>query len=301
MSADLLSDMDSPVVLLTGAQGFTGRYMRTSLEAAGYRVHAWGSQPNGGASELVDITDRSAVHAAVERLSPDYVVHLAAISFVAHGDAAAIYNVNVVGTRHLLEALSLLNRKPRAVLIASSANVYGDQEGAITEKASFRPQNDYAVSKVAMEHMASLWNSRLPIITVRPFNYTGVGQDEHFLLPKIVAHFKRGASVIELGNVDVWRDFNDVRSVVAAYVRLLSVAEPGEAYNVCSGREVSLREVIVMAQEIAGREIELQVNPTFVRPNEIRHLHGDRSKIDALLGPLPQIDLRDTLRWMFEN
>lgn len=292
--------MATPLVLLTGAQGFTGRYMRTALEAAGYRVHGWGGQTPGSDSEAVDVTDRAAVADAVSRLSPDYVVHLAAISFVGHGDAASIYHVNVTGTRHLLQALAGLARKPRAVLLASSANVYGNQGGAIAEQTSFNPQNDYAVSKVAMEYMARLWLPELPIVMVRPFNYTGVGQEANFLLPKIVSHFQRGEATIELGNVDVWRDFNDVRSVVDIYTRLLTAARPGEVYNVCSGREVSLRSVIDTMAEIAGHSIEIKVNPAFIRSHEVVHLHGDRSKLDALLGPLPVIDLRDTLRWMYE-
>ncbi|WP_456969109.1 NAD-dependent epimerase/dehydratase family protein [Luteibacter sp. HA06] len=292
--------MTSPVVLLTGAQGFTGRYMKAALEAAGYRVHGWGTDASS-VTEAIDITDRAAVAESIARLEPDYVVHLAAISFVAHGDAAAIYNVNVVGTRNLLDALSRLEKKPQRVLLASSANVYGDREGAIREDAPFHPQNDYAVSKVAMEHMASLWATRLPIVMVRPFNYTGVGQDDNFLLPKIVAHFKRGEAVIELGNIDVWRDFNDVRAVVDIYVGLLNKAAPGQVYNVCSGRETSVRQIIGLMTDIAGRDIEVRVNPAFVRANEICHLHGDRSRLDALVGPPPRYDIGSTLRWMYES
>lgn len=286
--------------MLTGVQGFTGRYMKAALEAAGYRVHGWGTDAASD-NEAIDITNRSAVTDSIARLVPDYVVHLAAISFVAHGDAAAIYNVNVIGTRNLLEALSRLSERPRRILLASSANVYGDREGAISEDAPFHPQNDYAVSKVAMEHMASLWADRLPIVTVRPFNYTGVGQGENFLLPKIVAHFKRADPVIELGNIDVWRDFNDVRSVVDSYVRLLELAEPGDVYNICSGQETAIRQIIDLMTEISGRSIEVRVNPAFVRANEIRHLHGDRSRLDALLGTHPRYDVGTTLRWMYER
>jgi len=293
--------MTSPVVLLTGAQGFTGRYMKAALEAAGYRVHGWGNEARGPGVEAVDITDRPAVFEALSRLRPDYVVHLAAISFVAHGDAAAIYNVNVLGTRNLLEGLAQLEHRPTQVLLASSANVYGETAGAIAESAPFHPQNDYAVSKVAMEYMARLWHRRLPIVIVRPFNYTGVGQDENFLLPKIVAHFRRREPVIELGNIDVWRDFNDVRNVVEIYVRLLSHAAPGETYNVCTGKETSVREVIASMEAISGHAIEVKVNPAFVRSHEIAHLHGSDARLEGLIGKLPRFDLLDTLRWMYES
>ena len=169
------------------------------------------------------------------------------------------------------------------------------------EDTPFHPQNDYAVSKVAMEYMARLWKGRLPILVVRPFNYTGVGQEEQFLLPKIVAHFKRREPVLELGNIDVWRDFNDVRAVADIYVRLLGAQTGDEVYNVCSGREISIREIIDIVRELSGRDIDIRVNQAFVRPNEVTHLHGDRRRLEALLGSLPTYDIRDTLRWMLEN
>lgn len=294
--------MSQPTVLLTGAHGFTGRYMEAALTAAGYRVIGWGGEARqeGASHEAVDLTDHQAVVDAVSRAAPDFVIHLAAISFVGHGDVSAIYDVNVVGTRNLLEAISRLERKPLKVLLASSANVYGETEGAISEDASFNPRNDYAVSKVAMEYVAGLWRHTIPIVLVRPFNYTGVGQNENFLLPKIVSHFKRGDPVIELGNIDVYRDFYDVRQVVRLYLGLLEKAQPGDVLNVCSGKEVSVREVIALMQSISGREIEVRTNPAFVRANEIRHLHGDTSRLERLLGPLPDYLIAATLRWMYE-
>jgi nucleoside-diphosphate-sugar epimerase len=146
--------------------------------------------------------------------------------------------------------------------------------------------------------MARLWRDRLPITVVRPFNYTGVGQSEAFLLPKIVAHFKRGDSVIELGNLDVWRDFGDVRSVAEAYRRLIQVGAAGVTVNVCSGRVHSLREVISMIEELAGRSIELRVNPAFVRANEVRTLQGSADRLRSIIGEWKNPPLRETLAWM---
>ena len=288
--------------LVTGASGFTGRHVCDALRKVGYAVHRWTHEAEDPAdSRVVDITDRKQVHDAVRELSPDYVVHLAAISFVGHGDVDAIYRVNVVGTRNLLEGLASLPGPPRKVLLASSANIYGSAGGVLDEATPPSPQNDYAISKLAMEYMARLWMDKLDITITRPFNYTGVGQSEKFLLPKIVSHFRRGAEVIELGNLDVWREFNDVRDVAGSYVRLLEADASGETFNICSGTEYSLREVVRRMGDIAGREIEVRVNPDFVRANEVERLRGDAGKVTALLGKTATHPLADTLRWMYES
>jgi len=294
------SDERRPRALVTGLTGFTGQYVAAELATAGYDVVGFvhGESPDVRCRS-VDLTDRDATAAAVAWADADVVIHLAAIAFVGHGDVEAIYRVNVMGTRNLLEALAAAPRQPELVLLASSANIYGNaQAEPIAESTPPSPQNDYAVSKLAMEYMARLWSERLPIVIVRPFNYTGVGQAESFLLPKIVKHFREGASAIELGNIDVWRDFLDVRQVAYAYRRLVEMRPSGGIFNICSGRAWSLREVIAMAEELSGRSIEVKVNPAFVRANEVRRLVGSDANLRATIGELPDIPLRETLRWM---
>lgn len=297
------SPSEVKVALVTGATGFTGQYVRASLEAAGYTVHGWshagGDLPT--ATSRVDMVDRQQVHTAVEVLQPDVVIHLAAISFVAHGDADAIYRLNVVGTRNLLEALAAGSRRARRVILASSANIYGHTGGVISEDALPSPQNDYAVSKLAMEYMARLWMDALPITIIRPFNYTGVGQSPKFLLPKIVKHFQCRADVIELGNLDVSRDFYDVRCVAEAITRLATCADAAGTFNICSGQEHSLEDVIRMMTEISGHRIEVTVNPAFVRSNEIKTLRGDNRRLLSKVGTLPKFDLAETLSWMYAS
>jgi nucleoside-diphosphate-sugar epimerase len=136
---------------------------------------------------------------------------------------------------------------------------------------------------------------------VRPFNYTGVGQSEDFLLPKIVAHFQRLAPSIELGNLDVWRDFSDVRAVAQAYRRLIEERPRGEILNVSSGITHSLREVLSMAEEITGHHMEVRVNPAFVRANEVRSLCGDATRLKSLIGTWDTPPLTDTLQWMLKE
>jgi nucleoside-diphosphate-sugar epimerase len=231
------------------------------------------------------------------------VVHLAGIAFVAHANVDLIYQVNVMGSRNLLEALAASTHRPSAVLLASSANIYGNADvPVIDERQAPAPANDYAVSKLAMEYMARLWMDRLPIILARPFNYTGVGQADNFLLPKIVSHFRRGAREIELGNLAIARDFSDVRSVVRSYRGLLANAAQAwsnPAFNICSGHSTSLHSVIGMMEEIAGYKMTVKVNPAFVRSNDVMTLTGSRAKLDEAIGPVEQVPLADTLAWMY--
>lgn len=276
-------------VLITGLNGFTGRYLHAELAAHGHDVVGLQS----------DLTDATGLAEEMQRVQPDWVAHLAGIAFVGHGEANDFYRVNLMGTRNLLAALAGCGRRPACVLLASSANVYGNSTaGVLREDAPPNPANDYAVSKLAMEHMARLWLDRLPIVIARPFNYTGVGQSESFFLPKIVAHFKRRAEMIELGNLDVWRDFSDVRAVVQAYRRLLEISPAGETVNVCSGRTYSLREVLTLCERLTGHVMAVRVNPTFVRANEVRSLCGDPSHLRALIGNWDTQPLEDTLGWM---
>lgn len=288
--------------LITGLSGFTGYYVAEELRAAGYQVYGT-ITPGRTAGEgefAVDLNDAAALALVVQQVQPDVVVHLAAIAFVAHGDVEQIYRVNVMGTRNLLQALAAQPHQPTAVLLASSANIYGNTDaGVIAESVPAAPANDYAVSKLAMEYMARLWQDKLPLIFVRPFNYTGVGQQENFLLPKIVGHFRRQASEIELGNLHVWRDFSDVRMVARSYRRLLAAAPVGQTFNVCSGQGWSLGEVLAMMGEIAGYQIKVRVNPAFVRANEVVRLVGDNARLSAAIGPLAPVPLADTLRWMY--
>lgn len=292
-------------ILITGVDGFTGRYLTTLLSLQRHEVvgisHTPIASPIEGLSRSVicDLTDVETLTDTIADIRPDKVVHLAAIAFVSHGVIEDIYRTNIVGSRNLLEALHRAGNVD-AILLASSANIYGNRvSGAITEAVSPDPLNDYAISKLSMEFIARLYREHLPIILARPFNYTGVGQSINFVIPKIIHHVRQKADEIELGNLDVSRDFSDVRDVVSAYASLLDAPSAlGETFNICSGKAYSLREVIAMIQEISGRDFAVRVNPDFVRENEVKTLWGDRSKLDAVSGQRPIYDLRDTLTWM---
>ena len=171
----------------------------------------------------------------------------------------------------------------------------------LDEATAPQPANDYAVSKLAMEHMARLWAHRLPITIVRPFNYTGLGQSPQFLIPKIVAHAKQRAPVIELGNLDVDRDFSDVRDVAAAYVRLLQQTPADPSFNMKTKNTHSMREVIERVEAISGHHMDVRVNPEFVRANEVRTLRADTGALEHAIGEWRSHSLDDTLRWMLQG
>ena len=291
-------------VLVTGSEGFTGRYVCAEFENAGWEVWGAGVQPKPDNPRYLNINllQPETLRLISERVKPHVVVHLAASAFVAESDPAAFYNVNVLGTRHLLEALSTASTPPLCTILAGSANVYGNSDlEVLNETAATHPANDYAVSKLAMEYLAKTYMTRLGIVMTRPFNYTGVGQETRYLIPKIVSHFTARAPHIELGNTDVARDFSDVWDVARAY-RLLAEARPiGETFNLCSGEATALETCIRLASEITGHDIEVKVNPDFVREKEIKVLRGNREKIDSVIGHERRYQIRETLEWMLRN
>jgi nucleoside-diphosphate-sugar epimerase len=283
-------------ILLTGSAGFTGLFFKSAAEVAGHQVVAL----------QADLTDKAAVAAEVLQAAPDAVVHLAAISFVGYADDSAFYAINVVGTTNLLAALAALPVRPSCVLLASSANVYGNCDASpITEAQAPAPVNHYAMSKLAMEQMAWTFQDRLPIVITRPFNYTGPGQALQFLIPKLVSHFAHKAELIELGNLHVEREFNDVRMVCSAYLALLEHGVPGQVYNVCSGQPFNLQFVIDTLVKLTGHSIAIKVNPAFVRVNEVHRLCGNPDKLKALLKDkgvtLNSPGLDETLHWMLSE
>ena len=291
-------------VLVTGSEGFTGRYVCDEFADAGWEVWGAGVQPKPDNPRYLNINllEPETLGLIGERAKPHVVVHLAASAFVAEADPTTFYHVNLLGTRHLLEALSTATAPPRCTILASSANVYGNSTlEVLDETAETRPANDYAVSKLAMEYLAKTYMTRLGIVMTRPFNYTGVGQEPRYLIPKIVNHFKARAPHIELGNTDVARDFSDVRDVARAY-RLLAEAQPlGETFNLCSGEATDLETCISMASEITGHDMAVRVNPDFVRANEVKSLRGSSEKLDHATGRERRYGIRDTLQWMLQH
>ncbi|MEP7729348.1 NAD-dependent epimerase/dehydratase family protein [Marinomonas primoryensis] len=290
-------------VVVTGAGGFTGRYVVSELKSRGYDVIEFVRKKNATGQVECDLTDKQSVKLLFSVIRPNYVIHLAALSFVAHDDVRAFYDTNLFIALNILEVCYELNLELSKVIISSSANVYGNAEvELISESQVPAPISHYAISKLAMEYVCKLWFDKFPILIVRPFNYTGLGQSPKFLIPKIVSHFQLRKKEIELGNLDVFRDFSDVRDVSNYYVDLLESAGQSDIVNLCSGSIYSLSFIVKKMEAISGYEISIKASSDFIREKEIKILGGDDSKLRNLTNRKPIFTLNETLADMyFEN
>jgi nucleoside-diphosphate-sugar epimerase len=287
--------LKNKTILITGARGFTGQHLTSTAQNAGLKVIAMQSNLN----------DASALEAEVLNAKPDYVAHLAGISFVPSKDHEAFYRVHALGTGNLLLALTKLQSAPKKILLASSATVYGNSANHLsTEDQALVPVDHYSISKVAMEETAKTFFNRLPIVIARPFNYTGPGQKGNFLIPKLVDHFAHHKPFIELGNLNIEREFNDIEMVCDAYLKLLEYGSANEIYNVCSGQARSLQLVLDALKKITGQSLEIKVNPDFVRSTEIIRMVGSPEKLNRLLAShnlsLQIPALEETLKHMLD-
>lgn len=284
--------------LVTGSSGFAGRHLVHHLQQVGDEVSGLDR------SDGVDVTDAAAVMAALRTLRPEVVYHLAGFADVGRSwdhphDAFA---ANATGTLHVLDAARAVG--VRRVLLVGSADVYGvvsEDELPLTEHQPVRPTSPYAASKLAAEALAQqAWNGHgLETITVRAFNHLGPGQTSRFVAAAIADRVARNEreerDEVEVGNVTPRRDFTDVRDVVRAYRMLVGSGAPGEVYHVCSGRDVSIRELAETLIAASDRPMTLAPDPDLQRPVDIPVLRGDAGKLRRATGWEPSIPLAQTL------
>jgi len=283
------------MVWLLGSTGFTARYLLPLLKDKGYGVN----------EDKVDITNAKAVEIAVLRIKPNYIINLAGISFVPDGGSAEIYAINTFGPENILNACLKLENKPEKIILASSSHIYGEQiKEVIDERCLANPINHYGCSKWAMEQMAKNYQGKLDILITRPFNYTGHGQAGKFLIPKIVQHFKNKEHSISLGNIDIWRDFSDVRWVAEIYMKLMLLPKKSEIKitNICSGQLVSIREIISMLENMTGHKLKIEKNPQFIRASDMQRQKGSTAILQKILpSSIPVSEFSATLQWMLES
>jgi GDP-4-dehydro-6-deoxy-D-mannose reductase len=288
-------------LLATGHLGFVGRALREFVTKDPDSGVQWCELPREH-----DVRDRADLALMLREHRPDWVVHLAAQSHVqaSWSDPAATLEVNVCGTANLLGALDEAGFAGR-LLYVSSADVYGAVPHTslpVDESTPPAPRSPYATSKVAAEVLCRQWACARPldVVIARPFNHTGPGQRDEFALPRFardVAAIRLGQRepVLQLGDLEVTRDFLDVEDVLDAYLRLLRSGAAGETYNVCSGREVALADALAMLMEIAGVKARVVTDPALLRPAEQRRMAGSWRKLADATGWRPTTPLRDTL------
>ncbi|MBC5825913.1 MAG: GDP-mannose 4,6-dehydratase [Candidatus Eremiobacteraeota bacterium] len=303
--------------LVTGADGFAGQWLVQSLLQAGDEVSGASRAARMPLSTLglgardvdwhsVDLRDFDGLATMLARARPDVVYHLAAQASVpaALEDPLSTLSINVLGTATLLQACRTAAAAARIVAVGS-ADAYGRVESALLplrEDAPLNPNNPYAASKAAAE-MVALQYARsgwLSIVAVRPFNHTGPGQSTAFAAPAFASQIaaiktKKSAPIIRTGNLTACRDISDVRDVVRAYRLLAKSGTEGSVYNVCSGRAVSMQQVVDELAAIAGLHIDIQEDPDRRRVVETPVLVGDNSKIQRETGWRPSIALSQTL------
>jgi GDP-4-dehydro-6-deoxy-D-mannose reductase len=291
--------------LVTGVSGFVGRHLVEHLEAMGDEVEGCDR-----ADGSVDISDLHSVKAVVARVRPEVVYHLAGWSDVGGSWAAPVevFRANAEGTLNVL--LACTEERVDRVVAVSSADVYGivkEEELPIGEMAALRPVTPYAASKVAADYLAlQAWlGNGLQVLRVRAFNHLGPGQTPKFVAPAIAERIARnevdGGTEVPIGNLSARRDFTDVRDVVRAYRLLAEHGEPGEAYNVCSGRDVSVRELADRLLTMAHRPMELRADPSLERPIDVPVLRGDSSLLRRTTGWTPEIPLDQTLTDLLDD
>ncbi|MGA0133285.1 MAG: NAD-dependent epimerase/dehydratase family protein [Opitutales bacterium] len=284
--------------LVTGASGFTGRHLVRTLRSRGDRVTCVGRAPDN--DQQCDLADGVRLAEVVRSARPDRVIHLAGVSRAESDDPDGLNRINVAGAEALLRACAQL-ASPPAVALASTSNVYGIHPGAVSETTRTEPVSDYGRSKLDMEAAALRWSDRLPILVARPFNYTGPGQTEAFLVAKIAAHFRLRAGSITLGDTSVVRDFSDVEDVVDDYIFLMDRGFAAfEVVNFCTGLGVTVAAVIQAFAELTGHRVEVLRSETLIRRNEIPVLVGDPTKLIRLSGRAHCRPLAATLATMLE-
>ena len=288
---------------LTGGSGFVGTWLRAHLEEMGDEVVSAGQE--------VDVTEPAAIEEAVGSSRPDAVYHLAGLAHVGRSwdEPAEYFRVNASGTLNVLQAARRCLPHPR-VLVVSSAEVYGavrPEQVPVGEDESLRPVSPYAAAKAAAEMVAvqAHLGHGVPVVRARPFNHAGPGQARSFVVPafasRIVEAQRSGAGALRVGNLSPRRDITDVRDVVRAYRRLIECGEPGQVYNVCSGRDISVQDLVTRMLELAGADMALEPDPELLRPVDVPVLRGDPSRLRHATGWEPRLGLDETLRAVLDE
>ena len=280
-------------ILLTGANGFVGGYIKQQLKVT--------ELPSS-----INICDEESLNVYVSENIPDCVIHLAAVSFVPESFKYPrnTFDVNFYGTYNLLSVLEKAGFNGK-FLYVSSSDVYGlvkKDEQPVSELQLTKPRSPYAVSKVAAEAICYQYStlSKFECIIARPFNHIGPGQSESFVISnfaKQLVEIKLGLreSKLYVGDIDVYRDFTDVRDVVSAYKLLLGDGVNSQIYNICSGTGWKIRDLIEIMIEQLNVDVDIIVDKNRLRKSEQRYVSGDCTKLKENTDWIQKIDISDSI------
>jgi len=300
--------------LVTGATGFVGQHLIRLLSSRQYSVYgtylAAPAEPIDKATLFrCDVRDATRLRAITGDIRPSRIYHLAAQSSPSNSITKEAFETNFWGTYNLLEVVRQVAPRAR-VLVVGSGQCYGEVHARgtpITESRPFVPPNPYALSKAAADMLSSQYFSRfgLHIVRARPFNHTGPGQQQGFVCSDYasqIAAIELGQRkpIIRLRDAQKQRDFSDVRDVVLAYELLLQKGEPGEAYNIASGRAISVRQLVRVLISFCSRPIRISLQHQQVRSGDIQSLYGSNRKLQRATGWKPAYNIRQTLQDLFE-
>ena len=301
-------------VLIFGAGGFVGSYLCKEFLNNGYKVS--GTDKGEGSalpSEVdfykTDLMQADEVEKLIGQIQPDIIVNLAAISSVgaSWNMPQATMAINVIGALNIMEAARKSEQKPRILFVGSSEE-YVISENPLDENTQLNANNPYGISKVTQEQFAKLYREQyeLKIYCVRPFNHTGIGQRDSFVLPsfcKQVAEIDKSGKdgKIQVGNLKVKRDFSHVKDVVRAYRMIVESDNCNQIYNVGSGNAYSLEDMLTYIIGLSNQHIEIEVDQNRIRPTDQPVICCDRSLIGKELGWKPQYNVYDALREMYES
>ena len=299
-------------VLIFGIGGFVGAYLAQELQTHGYEVHGSDLHAKmvGNVSVMAaDLLIAEAVEKVVRDIKPDAIINLAAISSVGQswGMPQTTMQVNVVGALNILEAARKQDKKPKVMFIGSSEE-YVSSDGPMNEKTPLDANNPYGISKIAQERFAKLYREQygLKIYCVRPFNHTGVGQRDSFVLPsfcKQLAEIEKSGrpGVIKTGNLTVRRDFSHVKDIVRAYRMILESEDDTQIYNIGSGKAYGLGELLDYIIALSRQKITVEIEPSRVRPTDTPVICCDYSKIEKELGWKPEYTVFDALDELYKS
>lgn len=301
-------------VLIFGISGFVGKFLANEFLSHNYSVYGSDMNDNGLTLKDVDfyeanLLDESSVHAVIQKISPDMIINLAAISSVKQSWSIpqTTMSVNVIGALNIMEAAKRCDPMPKVMFIGSSEE-YEVSDKPLNENTLLNANNPYGISKVAQEQFASLYREQygMEVYCVRPFNHTGVGQKDSFVLPsfcKQVAEIEKSGKpgTIKVGNLTAKRDFSHVKDIVRAYRMIIESGDCTKIYNVGSGIAYNLNELLKFIISLCSQKITIKVDPNRFRPVDTPVICSDISLIKAELGWEPQYSVFDALKEIYEK